>query len=114
MTVAVSVTMATMAVGMEAVKKYYELHGSWPTPMAQVVTHTKADGTPCTECARPLSHLSGSTVIGGDGTIRDGFDNALRFNATGSSGAPMLESAGPDGDFGDSDVNKKKVNLYSN
>lgn len=84
-------TKANMAMAMEAVKVYWEQHGSYPSSIAVLMNHAN-----CQVCRRILGNLPSGTVS--ESGVKDGFDTVMTYSASGGpNNGPMFQSLGADG-----------------
>jgi prepilin-type N-terminal cleavage/methylation domain-containing protein len=106
-------TQTTQNIVMAAVEEYKRATGGYPDDSddcAELMNALKDNAT----TASTIAKLPKDAWGGEDEELKDGFEQAMRYRKTGGfGGRPVIISAGPDGDFGDSDSEKKKDNIYS-
>ena len=100
-----ALTGENMAAMMNAIDIYREVKGKYPSDSGDYRTANAALITQLASCPasnKRLGALSDSAikVSGGTKYFQDGFEQILRYKASGGAGgAAYLESAGRDGDF---------------
>ncbi len=106
-------THSTQDVVMSAIRKYKELHDDYPPDSddGKSLMNTLYDDP----IAKPmLANVQREAWAGYDKALKDGFEYSMRYRKTGArGGGPLLESPGPDGDFGDTEPDKKEDNIRS-
>ncbi len=102
-------TKLNMQTIMNAIGAYQEQYAGAAPPPGDLYNALKG----CAPAKKRLGNLSRSAykVSGGNTYFVDGFEQTLKYYATGGAGGgPYLESPGRDGDFGSADDNIRSDN----
>lgn len=86
-------TVARQKIVMNAINRYYEETGAWPTAGSTGELMSKLDGQPA--CREILKTLPPEAWAGGSNALKDGFDEDMQYDADGGfGGRPVLISKG--------------------